>query len=164
MSKNEQRRVAKYLVRRHFGALHLVGRPCGEVRIQLPVHLRRGSGDLGCSLPPKAPVRIQAAAYREFLDHLTMWPRARFDLRARCPAGPVSRPLRLVARPQDDQDSRYCQHAPEWPSALRGATARVLGRALGIAGRPVSTGMRSSCCLASFSGSMTRKSRKREGE
>jgi hypothetical protein len=107
-------------------------------------------GYLGSSLPPKATVRMQAAAYREFLDHLTMWPRARFDLRARCPAGPVSRPLRVVARPQDYQDARCCQHAPEWPSALPGATARVLGHALGIAGRLVSTGMHSSCCLASF--------------
>jgi hypothetical protein len=68
----------------------------------------------------------------------TTWPRARFDRRARCTAGPVSRPMRLVARPQDDQDARCGQHAPEWPSALPGATARVLGHALGIAGRLVS--------------------------
>jgi hypothetical protein len=34
VSKNEQCRVVKYLVRRYFGALHLVGKSCGEVRIQ----------------------------------------------------------------------------------------------------------------------------------
>ena len=34
MSKSEQCRVVKYLVKRHFGALHLVGKSCGEVRIQ----------------------------------------------------------------------------------------------------------------------------------
>ena len=33
MSKNEQCRVVKYLVRRHLRALHLVGKSCGEVRI-----------------------------------------------------------------------------------------------------------------------------------
>jgi hypothetical protein len=41
MSKDEQCRVVKYLVRKHFWALHLVGKSCGEVRIQ---HLPHTAG------------------------------------------------------------------------------------------------------------------------
>jgi hypothetical protein len=122
-------------------------------------------GNCGSSLPPKATMRMQAAAYREFLDHLTMWPRARFDLRARCPAGPVSRPLRLVARPQDDQDARCGRHAPEWRSALPGATARV-GSWRCLRDRRTTGIHRYALFVPSgvLSGSMTCKSRKREGE
>jgi hypothetical protein len=36
VSNNEQYRAVKYLVRRHFGALRLVGQPCRKVRIQHP--------------------------------------------------------------------------------------------------------------------------------